>query len=145
LLCATGCGGSNDAMRATLTDDGCSYTGGTSLPSGQPSTIEVENRSSKFAAFWLYELGDEVTLARVDRTFREFPTTGNAAQLAPLFERPISMATTDAGATSELTIGERAGRYVVVCVEPKLDAERSPDDPISPDHLYAPAELVVAG
>ena len=97
-------------MRATLTDDGCSYTGGTSLPSGQPSTIEVENRSSKFAAFWLYELGDEVTLARVDRTFREFPTTGNAAQLAPLFERPISMATTDAGSTRPIFLKKLAVR-----------------------------------
>lgn len=132
-------------MRATLTDDGCSYTGGTSLPPGQPSTIEVENRSSKFAAFWLYELGDRVTLARVERTFREFPDTGNAAQLARLFERQIWRTTTDAGATSELSIDERSGRYVVVCVEPKFDAERSPDDPISPEHLYAPAELVVAG
>src|SRR5919197_4422712 len=60
---ATGCGGS-DTMRATLTDDGCTYEGDTTPAPGQ-FDIEVENRSSHYAIFTLSALAAGKTVEDV--------------------------------------------------------------------------------
>jgi hypothetical protein len=47
---ATACGGGSDTMRATLTDDGCTYEGDTT-PAPGSFNIEIENKTSRYAIF----------------------------------------------------------------------------------------------
>ena len=66
---ATGCGGGgSDTMRATLTDDGCTYEGDTT-PAPGLYTIEVENKTSHFAIFELWALAPGMNVEDVQHAF----------------------------------------------------------------------------
>ena len=52
-------------MRATLTDDDCTYRGDTTAVAGSFS-IEVENRTLRFASFGLVKLDDTETIKDIE-------------------------------------------------------------------------------
>ena len=64
-LLAAGCGGGgSDTMRATLTDDGCTYEGDTT-PAPGLFDIEVENKTSHLAVFSMWALANGKTVEDV--------------------------------------------------------------------------------
>ena len=90
---ATGCGGGgSDTMRATLTDDGCTYEGDTT-PAPGLHTIEVENRTTHFATFVMWKLAPGVSAEDVQHAYtraladfmrtRKIPRVGRLQANAP--------------------------------------------------------------
>src|SRR5262245_17352353 len=73
------CGGDEAAMRATLTNDGCTYDGDTS-PTGGMFTIEVENQTELSGSFVLLSLAEGATVddlqPSLDRYPRQFEREG---------------------------------------------------------------------
>jgi hypothetical protein len=68
---ATGCGGGgSDTMRATCTDDGCTYEGDTT-PAPGIFNIEVENKTSHFAIFNLWALAAGKNVEDVRHAFEQ--------------------------------------------------------------------------
>jgi len=57
--------GTAGAMRLTLTDDGCTYEGAESLPSGT-FTAEVENQTEYFGAFAVAGVAEGSTIADLE-------------------------------------------------------------------------------
>ncbi len=128
-----GCRGDDgDSMRATLTDEGCTYEGDTTPASGV-FTVAVDNQTRRFANFILGE-------------YLTGPETGNAARLvtsAPppgggssdvVYIRPVSNAEVEPLAASELPANqEPVGKYVVVCiVHAAVDLLQSSSEPPDP-------------
>ena len=110
-----GCGGADgDSMRATLTDDKCTYQG-SSTPESGVFTVAVDNQTDRFANFVLGEhLGgaESGAIARV-------LSVSLPAEPAPdvVYMRPVSAAEVEPHAASELPANqEPAGKYVVACI-----------------------------
>jgi hypothetical protein len=82
---AAGCGGDGaDVMRATLTDQGCTYEGDTT-PSPGLFTIQVRNESRYVTNFPLWELAEGSKLRRSSRRTRRRSASGSRRG------RPISI------------------------------------------------------
>jgi hypothetical protein len=132
------CGGDEAAMRATLTDDGCTYNGGTS-PTGGTFTIEVENQTEFSGSFVLLYLAEGSTVddlqPSLDRYPRQLERDG-----PPLPEPPdykvFVRSDVDAGATSALPVDAPGGTFAVVCF---VDDERPTE------HIHIAAQLDVPG
>ena len=149
---ATGCGGGgSDTMRATLTDDGCTYEGETS-PAPGLHTIEVENKTTHFVTFGMWKLApgksaedvqDAYTQALADfkRTHKKPFGSGVGRLYAPNFGRYTD---TDPEATSELPLNEFSGRFAIVCFEgSSADTRTSSSALTSPSAVYVATELDV--
>ena len=129
---AAGCGGGADVMRATLTAESCTYEGDTT-PAPGVFRVEVRNETHDVANFALWELAEGAKIEEIAPWYARARRKLNPPQL----KRPISSSLVAAGATGELPVNERAGRYVVLC---GLDA--SPSTGLG-FRLYAATELDV--
>ena len=165
---ATGCGGGgSDTMRATLTDDGCTYEGDTT-PAPGLHTIEVENKTTHFATFAMWKLApgksaedvqhaytqalveDKRTRARLGPPQDAYArAVGRLGSVGRLYVRAptgwFGLGTnTDAEATSELPLNEFSGTFVIVCFEGlSADTRTSPSARWSPRAAYVATELDV--
>ena len=149
-------------MRATLTDDGCTYEGDTT-PAPGLHTIEVENKTTHFATFEMRKLAPGVSaedvqhaytqaladfkrthkIPRVGRLPANAPFAGNLRALyAP---RRFGYGTnTDPEATGELPLNEYSGRFVIVCFEGfSADTRTAPSASWSPRAVYVATDLDV--
>jgi len=131
------CGGNGDnRMRATLTDEGCTYQGATKPKTGK-FTIEVKNETQRGASFAFLRLAKGFTaatikpiLARATAYMRSLSEAElrnmeqgkpplhpgpNVPQIFDFHENDGSATDIGAGATSELSGDVRGGRYVVIC------------------------------
>lgn len=132
------CGGNGDTrMRATLTDDGCTYQGDTKPAAGR-FTIEVKNQTQRGANFAFIRLAKGFTAATIKpilaketawtRSLSEAEIRNMEHGKPPLHHpRPNlpqifdfqgndgSATDIGAGATSELPGGVSAGSYAVIC------------------------------
>jgi hypothetical protein len=142
---ATGCGGGgSDTMRATLTDDGCTYEGDTT-PAPGLFNIEVENKSSHFAIFNLWALAAGKNVEDVRHAFEQArPAFEQGKEPKPgtfdgLFENANRASTaTDPEATSVLPVNTSSGRFVIACfVHTSVDAR------LQSEHLPPPAAVHV--
>ena len=66
------CGGDEAAMRATLTNDGCTYNGDTSPAAGM-FTIEVENQTEFSGSFVLLSLAEGSTVDDLQPALDQYP------------------------------------------------------------------------
>ena len=110
------CGGDEAAMRATLTNDGCTYDGDTSPTAGM-FTIEVENQTEFSGSFVLLSLAEGSTVddlqPALDQYPRQFERDGTLPE--PPDYKWLVRSDVEAGATSALPADVSAGTYAVVC------------------------------
>ena len=127
---ATGCGGGgSDTMRATLTDDGCTYEGDTT-PAPGLHTIEVENKTSHFANFTLSALPAGKTVEDVRHDGFRMRGAGGAR--------------TGPDETNVMHVNESSGRFVIGCWVHNSAVAAQSENPGRPAALYVvPVELEV--
>jgi hypothetical protein len=141
----TACGGNGEhPKRVTLTDEGCSYEGKTTLTPGL-FTVEARNETGHFAEFAIWELAKGVQLEDVGPAFeqarRYYERKGYWPRISEL-KRAASWAAVNPRASSELPVNESAGRFVLYCsVLPSVDTRPTSDAPIFPDRVYPIVEL----
>jgi hypothetical protein len=126
------CGGSDDShMRATLTDDGCTYRGGKTAAAGR-FTIEVEDQTGHGGHFVLKELANGFTADTID------PILDNRSpEIASLFKDvPVFSSDVYGGASGVLLADVRAGSYVLMCRGTDLGPAQG---------LYLAAQIEVTG
>lgn len=104
------CGGRDDSqMRATLTDEGCTYRGDKTARAGR-FTIEVEDQTGHGGHFVLKELADGVTADAAKRTLDA------QGQLAQLFkDAPVFFSDVVGDASGVLLADAPVGTYVLMC------------------------------
>jgi hypothetical protein len=114
------CGGDSGdegAMRATLTDDGCTYEGNTSPAAGM-FTIEVENQTEFFGAFALASLVEGSTTDDlepfVEQSQQQFEQDGTVPEPPDFYEQVVRSGV-EAGASGVLPADVRAGTYALMC------------------------------
>ena len=153
-------------MRATLTDDGCTFEGDTT-PAPGLHTIEVENTTTHFATFAMWKLAPGASAKDVQHAYTQaladfkqthkIPHVGRPQANAPFAPRVRALyappdaapfyglpTNTDAEATSELPLNEYSGRFVIVCFEgPSADTRTAPSASWSPRAVYVATELDV--
>ena len=154
---ATGCGGGgSDTMRATLTDDGCTYKGDTTHPPG-PFHVEVENKTSHFASFALKPLAAGKNVEDVRQGYEQFTAAVELGkkpgwnELGGWLDGLFAIADlnwpgteTAPEATSELPVNASSGRFVIVCsVYSSMDTRTSSQGPPWAAIYVAPAEIEV--
>jgi hypothetical protein len=121
------CGGDEAAMRATLTNDGCTYDGDTS-PTAGVVTIDVENQTEFSRAFGIVSIAEGSTVDDLQRALDQYPRQFEKDGTLP--ERPDfyalwSLARIEAGASGPLSADVPAGTYAVVCfVDDDLPTEK---------------------
>jgi hypothetical protein len=105
------CGGRDDSqMRATLTDDGCTYQGDKTAAAGR-FTIEVENQTGHGGHFVLKELANGSTTDSI-QPILDNPTS----EIASLFKvAPVFFSDVSGNATGVLLADLPAGTYVLMC------------------------------
>jgi hypothetical protein len=135
-------------MRATLTDDGCTYEGDTT-PGPGAFSIEVRNETTRFTHFTLVELAEGATIEEIAPSFKKAQEDYEQTRVTPkqsrLFTRGIAFTSVEPEATSELPANESAGRYAVICiVGSDTDTRESAYTPDFPSRVYVPVELDVA-
>lgn len=110
-------GGGEGAMRATLTDDGCTYDGDTSPAAGM-FTIEVENRTEFLGAFAVAALAGGSTIEDLERFVepaqQQFEQDGTI-QEPPDFYEQVVRSGIEPGATGALPADVPAGTYALMC------------------------------
>ena len=152
---ATGCGGGgSDTMRATCTDDGCTYEGDTT-PAPGIFNIEVENKTSHFVIFSMWALAAGKNVEDVRHAYeRARPAFEQGKEPKPgTFDGLFAMggagpSAAAPGATSVLPLNTSSGRFVIVCfVQPSVDTRTSSGQgqlpPPAAVHVV-PVELEVA-
>ena len=131
------CGGDDAAMRATLTNDGCTYDGDTS-PTAGIFTIEVENQTEFDGAFALVSLAEGSTVddlqPALEQHPRQFERDGTLPE-PPNFYQLVAKSRVDAGATWQLYADEPAGTYALVCFV---------DDDLPTEQIHIAKQLDVA-
>jgi hypothetical protein len=152
LTLATGCGGSGgDTMRATLTDDDCTYQGDTT-PAPGLLKIEVENKTSHFASFGLWLLAAGASLEDVRQAYKQSQAVfakGKkpsprlfAGVFASAYRNAAGSSDTDPKAQRVLRVNASRGRFVIVCFEQSsVDTRTSSSQPLPPAAVYVATEL----
>ena len=144
------CGGSDGPQRATLTEDGCTFTGRSTAEAGR-FEVEVENRTLRFASFGLIALGagqttDEIELAFERISSRELTRSRLRTDSPPPYGRWIVGADVGPSAAATLPVDTADGRYVVACFVHSNSDERLRASEIPPhERAYVAAELEVTG
>jgi hypothetical protein len=120
------CGGDEAAMRATLTNDGCTYDGDASPAAGM-FTIEVENQTEFSGSVVLLSLAEGSTVDDLQLSLEQYPR--QFEQEGTLPEPPdykfLVRSDVEAGASSALPADVPAGTYAVVCfVDDDLPTEQ---------------------
>lgn len=129
-------------MRATLTDDGCTYEGDTTPASGV-FNIKVENKTSHVAKFSLWALAAGKNVEDVRHAYEQArPAFERGKAPKPgtfdgLFARGGASTVTAPEATSVLPLNESSGRFVIACFVPRVDAD------LRSDHIPPPAAVYV--
>jgi hypothetical protein len=138
ILLPAACGGDTaDEMRATMTDDGCTYMGDETLSTGM-FTVEVENRTEYFGAFALAGIAEGFTVEDdleplLAEARQQFEQNGTLPALPPFYEQVVRGAA-QAGETTFLDVDVPAGTYALMCFVDDLPTWR----------VYAAAQLDVA-
>ncbi len=128
-LLLTACGGDdgNGELRATLTDDGCTYDGDTTPAAGM-FTIDVENETDFFGAFALASLDEGSTIDDlepfVERARRQFEESKTLPELPGFYEQVVRTGV-EAGATGALPADVPAGTYALMCFVDDLPTWRA--------------------
>jgi hypothetical protein len=137
-------------MRAALTDRDCTYEGNTTPSSGRFS-IELENRTLRFASFGLVTLFEGESIEDIDPlaeriSSRQLARSRARSDVPPPFGRWIAGADVEPSASTVLPVDAPVGRYVVVCYLHSNSEERlSADDIPRPERAYTAAQLDVTG
>ena len=130
------CGGDEAAMRATLTNDGCTYDGDTSPTAGM-FTIEVENQTEFSGSFVLLSLAEGSTVddlqPALEQYPRQFERDGTRLPEPPDYKFLVR-SDVEAGATSALPADVPAGTYALVCFV---------DDDLPTEQIYIAEQLDV--
>ena len=140
-------------MRATLTDDGCTYEGDTT-PAPGLFDIEVENKTSHFAAFNIWTLAPGAGVEDVRQAYEQvwaavkhgkMPKAGSLDDLHAKPDINVAFSQTDPEATSVLPMNASRGRFVIVCyVESSVDTRTSSSQAPPPAAIHVvPTELTV--
>ena len=145
-------------MRATLTDDGCTYEGDTTHAPG-PFHVEVENKTSHFASFALKPLaagknaedvrhGYEQISAALERGEDPKDPHPGPPYLDGLFDTGNLLnwpgTETVPEATSELPVNASSGRFVIICsVHSSMNPRPSSQKPRWAAIYVVPAEIEV--
>jgi hypothetical protein len=143
------CGGSGP-MQATLTDDDCTYRGDTTAAAGRFS-IEVENRTFRFASFGLVALADTATIEDVDLfherlTARRLARSRTVPDVPPPLQSWVVGTDVEPSSSTSLPVDTSAGRYVIVCYLHSNSEERLTTDGFPrPERAYTAAQLDVTG
>jgi len=131
------CGDDEAAMRATLTNDGCTYNGNTSPTAGM-FTIEVENQTESSGSFVLLSLPEGWTVDDLEPSLDQYPRQFEREREFTLPEPPdyqfLVRSDVEAGATSALPADVPAGTYAVVC---------SVDDDLPTEQIHIAEQLDV--
>ena len=132
-------GGGGNSLRATLTDDGCTYEGDTSPAAGR-FTIDFANKTEFFAAVALARLSDGKTIddlqPYLEKAGREFAKTGTLpAPPFPDFYEQVVRWGVEAGQNGDLAADVPAGTYALMCFADNLPMWR----------VYRAAQLDVTG
>jgi hypothetical protein len=143
-----GCGGGGgEGMRATLTDDRCTYEGPSSATAGR-FTIEVANDSRSFGGFFLATAASNAEAddlqATIDRLLRHYRRSGESRLRAPW--TPIVESAIGPSETGVIPADVSAGQYFILClVGPSTDTRHSSSEPLLPDAAYVATRLDVTG
>jgi hypothetical protein len=148
-LVLAACGGEGDGdMRATLTDDGCTYEGDVTSAAGR-FTIEVENETFQFAAFLLAALNEGSAFDDIEPFLERTRGSTSGVERWPTLTPPyetVGGAEVEPKSSTFLPVDVPAGRYVVLCVVHRSsDERRSADDVVPPERVQAAAQLDVTG
>ena len=136
-------------MRAELTDGSCTYEGDTTS-STESFSIELENRTLRFASFGLVTLFDGESVDDIDpaaerMSSRRLARSRARSDVPPPFGRWVVGAEVEPSATTFLPVDAPIGRYVVLCfVHSNVDALLSTDDIPRPERSYIATQLEVA-
>ena len=108
------CGGTDDSrMRATLTDDGCTYRGEKTAAAGR-FTIEVEDQTGQGGHFALKELANGLTTDTVEAILEN-----SSPEIASLFKDvPVFSSDVHGDGSGVLLADVPPGTYVLMCAEP---------------------------
>ena len=137
-------------MQATLTDDDCTYRGDT-VATTERFSIELENRTLRFASFGLVALFEGESIEDIDpvverMSSRQLARSRARSDVPPPFGRWVAGADIEPSSSTSLPVDTSAGRYVVVCYLHSNSEERlSADDIPRPERAYTAAQLTVAG
>ena len=139
MLLASCSGDGGRSLRATLTDDGCTYEGDTS-PAAGTFTIDLENTTKFFGAFALARLSDGKTIndlqPYLEKARRQFATSGTLpAPPFPGFYEQVVRSGVEAGQDGDLQADLPAGTYALMCFPDNLPMWR----------VYRAAQLDVTG
>jgi hypothetical protein len=142
-----GCGGGeSETMRATLTDDACTYEGPASAPAGR-FTIEVTNDSDSFGAFFLSAVGDDDAQelqSTIDGLLHRFEKSGESPARVPW--RTVVGSGASPSETTVIPADVKAGSYAVLCfVGARTDTRRTSNEPVPPAAVYVATRLDVTG
>jgi hypothetical protein len=134
LLAACGGGDASSEMRATLTDDDCTYEGD-GTPATGAFTVEVENQSSKDAAFALARIVAGATIDDLEAYLEEVQQRlqqGKGLLPPPAFYSQVVRVGVATGTSSRLPADVAAGTYALTCFI---------DDPPTAIYLATPLEV----
>jgi hypothetical protein len=130
----------------TLPDDDCTYRGDTAAAAGRFS-IEIENRTLRFASFGLIALGDTTTVEDVELFHERLAALARSRALPdepPPFDASwVAGAAVEPSSSTSLPIDTTAGRYVVVCYLYSNPDELSADEIPPPERAHVAAQLEV--
>ena len=150
LILAASCGGGGDgALRVTLTDKSCTYSGARTHEPGV-FDIEAENTTSHLASFAVYELAPGFSIKDVRGFFQRVMVAhdrgdNNVTPPTPAdFRRNEAWSHADPRATTLLPVNASAGRFVIVCME-NASADTRPSGGVWPDPvaIYVPTQLEI--
>ena len=113
------CGGTdNSRMRATLTDDGCTYRGEKTAAAGR-FTIEVEDQTGQGGHFVLKELANRLTADTVEAILEN-----SSLEIASLFKAlPVFSSDVRGDGSGVLLADVSPGTYVLMCRRTDLAAQ----------------------
>jgi hypothetical protein len=108
------CGGSDDSpLRATLTDDGCTYEGDNTVAAGR-FTIEVEDRTGHGGHFVLKAIATAFTSDTIKPIVDNPGPAG--PEIASLFkDEPVFSSDVHSDTSAILLADAPAGSYVLMC------------------------------
>ena len=137
-LLLVACDGGGNNLRATLTDDDCTFEGDASPAAGR-FTIDFANKTEFFGSVALARLSDGKTIndlqPYLEKARREFTETGMlAAPPFPDFYEQVVRWGVGAGQNSVLAADVPAGTYALMCFPDNLPMWR----------VYRAAQLDVA-
>lgn len=147
LLAGCGGGDADEGMRATLTDDRCTYEGPSSANAGR-FTIEVANDSRSFGGFFLAAAANDAEVddlqATIDRLLHRYRRSGEGRLRAPW--TPIVESAIGPLETGVIPADVGAGHYVILClVGPTTDTRRTSSESLPPAAVYVATRLDVTG